>query len=54
MLTIKAEVRKEQARKDGSYNIKIRFTHNRKIKRLPTKLFAKKSDLNKSFELKDC
>ena len=53
MLTIKAEVRKEQARKDGSYNIKIRFTQNRKIKRLPTKLFAKKSDLNKSFELKE-
>ena len=53
MLTIKAEVKKEQVRKDGSYNVKIRFTQNRKIKRLPTKLFAKKSDLNKSFELKE-
>ena len=53
MLTIRAEVRKEQVRKDGSFNIKIRITQNRKIKRLPTKLFAKKSDLNKSFELKE-
>ena len=53
MLTIKAEVKKEQIRKDGSYNVKIRFTQNRKIKRLPTKLFAKKSDLNKSFELQE-
>ena len=53
MLTIKAEAKKEQVRKDGSYNVKIRFTQNRKIKRLPTKLFAKKSDLNKSFELKE-
>jgi hypothetical protein len=46
MLTIRAEVRKEQVRKDGSFNIKIRITQNRKIKRLPTKLFARKSDLN--------
>ena len=53
MLTIRAEVRKEQVRKDGSFNIKIRITQNRKIKRLSTKLFAKKSDLNKSFELKE-
>lgn len=53
MLTIKAEVKKEQVRKDGSYNVKIRFTQNRKIKRLLTKLFAKKSDLNKSYELKE-
>ena len=50
MLTIRAEVRKEQVRKDGSFNIKIRITQNRKIKRLPTKLFARKSDLNKSLK----
>ena len=53
MLTIRAEVRKEEQRKDGTFRVKIRFTQNRKIKRLPTKLFAKKSDLNKSFELKE-
>ena len=50
MLTIRAEVRKEQVRKDGSFNIKIRITQNLKIKRLPTKLFARKSDLNKSLK----
>ena len=53
MLTIRAEVRREEQRKDGTFRVKIRFTQNRKIKRLPTKLFAKKSDLNKSFELKE-
>jgi hypothetical protein len=53
MLTIKTEVRKEEKRKDGTFKVRIRITHNRKIKRLSTKLFAKKSDLNKSFELKE-
>ena len=53
MLTIKTEVRKEEKRKDGTFKVRIRITQNRKIKRLPTKLFAKKSDLNKSFELKE-
>ena len=53
MLTIRAEVRREEQRKDGTFRVKIRFTQNRKIKRLPTKLFAKKSDLNKSFELQE-
>ena len=53
MLTIRAEVRREEQRKDGTFRVKIRFTQNRKIKRLPTKLLAKKSDLNKSFELKE-
>lgn len=53
MLTIRAEVRREEQRKDGTFRVKIRFTQNRKIKRLPAKLFAKKSDLNKSFELKE-
>ena len=53
MLTIRTEVRKEQVRKDGSFNIKIRITQNRKIKRLPTKLFAKKSekDYRKQIEI---
>ena len=50
MLTIRTEVRKEQVRKDGSFNIKIRITQNRKIRWLSTKLFAKKSDLNKSLK----
>lgn len=53
MLTIKIEVRKKEKRKDGTFKVRIRITQNRKIKRLSTKLFAKKSDLNKSFELKE-
>ena len=41
MLTIRAEVRREEQRKDGTFRVKIRFTQNRKIKRLPTKLLEK-------------
>ena len=47
MLTIKTGVRKEERRKDGTFKVRIRITHNRKIRWLSTKLFAKKSDLNK-------
>ncbi len=30
MLTIKAEVRREEQSKDGTFRVKIRFTQNRK------------------------
>ena len=50
MLTIRAEVRKEERRKDGTFKVRIRIIHNRKIRWLSTKLFAKKSDLNKSLK----
>ena len=36
MLTIKTEVRKEEKGKDGTFKVRIRITHNRKIKRLST------------------
>lgn len=52
MLTIRPEIKKEERRKDGSYNIKIRLTLNRKIKRISTSLFAKSSDLTKNLEIK--
>ena len=40
MLTIKAEVQKDRKRNDGSYNVKIRFTKDRVVKRISTSLFA--------------
>ena len=33
MLTIRADILKEKPKKDGSFNIRIRFTHNRKVER---------------------
>ncbi len=53
MLTIKAEVRKDRLRSDLKYNIKVRFTLDRQVKRLSTSLFATADDLTKSLDLKE-
>lgn len=52
MLTIKAEIKKQEKKNDGSYNVKIRFTLNRKVKRLSTSLFVKAEDLTKNGSIK--
>ena len=51
MLTIKAEGQKQT--KDGSYNVKIRFTYERKVRRLSSSLFVTAKDLTKSLSFKD-
>lgn len=48
MLTIKAEIKKREQKNDGSYNVKLRFTLNRKVKRLSTSLFVTQEDLTKT------
>ena len=48
MLTIRAEIKKQEQKVDGTYNVKLRFTLNRKVKRLSTSLFVKGTDLTKS------
>ena len=53
MLTIKAMVKKDGLRVDRTYNVKLSFTYNRKVKRLSTSLFASADDLTKSLSLKD-
>ena len=53
MLTIKAMVKKDGLRVDRTYNVKLCFTYNRKVKRLSTSLFASPDDLTKSLSLKD-
>lgn len=53
MLTIKAEIKRGEQRVDGTYNVKIRFTLGRQVKRLSTSLFAKPEDLTKSFTFKE-
>ena len=46
MLTIKAEVQRDKQRSDGTYNVKVRFTQDRKVKRLSSSLsdFIKEID----------
>ena len=53
MLTIKAMVKKDGMRVDRTYNVKLSFTYNRRVKRLSTSLFASADDLTKSLSLKD-
>lgn len=53
MLTIRAEVQKDKLRSDGTYNVKIRFTLNRAVKRLSTSVFLTPQDITKSFKLKN-
>lgn len=53
MLTFKAEVLKSKQKSDGTYNVKIRMTYNREVKRLPTSIFVRQEDLTKSFKLKN-
>lgn len=53
MLTIKAEVQKDRKRNDGSYNVKIRFTKDRVVKRISSYLFATKADLTSDYKLKE-
>ena len=53
MLTFKAEVLKSKQKSDGTYNVKIRMTYNREVKRLATNIFVRQEDLTKSFKLKN-
>lgn len=52
MLTIKAEIKRGERRKDGTFNVKIRFTLNRKIKRVSTSIFVRASDLDRDGRIK--
>ena len=53
MLTIKAEITRSELKVDGTYNVKIRFTLDRKVKRLSTNLFVTQQDLTKSLKFKE-
>ena len=52
MLTIRAEVLKDKKRTDGTYNVKVRFIKDKKVKRISTDLFATDADLTADFKLK--
>ncbi len=52
MLTIRAEIKQQEQKVDGTFNVKLRFTLDRKVKRLSTSLFARPNDLTKSGNFK--
>lgn len=53
MLTIRAEVLKDKRRNDGTYNVKVRFIKDKKVKRISTDLFATDADLTADLRLKE-
>lgn len=53
MLTFREEIMRNEQKSDGTYNVKIRITYQRKIKRLSTSIFVLKKDLTKDFKLKN-
>ena len=52
MLTIRAKIKKQKQKLDGTYNVKLRFTLDRKVKRLSTSLFVTNKDLSKDLKIK--
>lgn len=50
--TFKPVILSHQVKKDGSVAVKIRVTHKRKVKYLPTSTFAQKWEYDKAFNLK--
>lgn len=52
MLTINAEIKSDGKKVDGTYNVKLRFTLDRKIRRRATSLFVTPKDLTKELKIK--
>ena len=52
MLTINAEVVKIQRQSNECFTVRLRFTLNRRMKRLSTSLFAASKDLTKDLRIK--
>lgn len=53
MATFKGEVIGSQRRQDGTWNVKIRVTHNRKVRRISTPWYVTKEQMTKGCKIKD-
>lgn len=53
MATFKAEVYQHQRKQDGTWNIKIRVTHNQRKKYLSTSWYVTKEDLTRNLKIKN-
>lgn len=52
MLTINPEIVKIQRQSNECFTVRLRFTLNRKMKRLSTSLFTTSKDLTKDFKIR--
>ena len=53
MSTFKAVIKKGNKRADGTWNVVIRFTHNSKVRFIPTTMYINKKDITASFKIKN-
>lgn len=53
MATFKALIRKSEKRSDGTWNVKIRVTHNREYKLISTPFYVDQSQITKGYNIKD-
>ena len=53
MATFKAIIKKEKIRSDKTWNVVIRFTHERKVRYISTTMYVSKKDLTSSFKIKN-
>jgi integrase len=53
MATLKAVIKKDKQRADKTWNVLIRFTHDQKIRYISTTMYVTKSDLTKSYMIKN-
>ena len=53
MATFKPTIFKDRQREDKTWNVTIRFTHNRKTRYLSTTMYVTKKDLTASFKIKN-
>lgn len=53
MATFKAVIKKGNKRSDGTWNVVIRFTHEAKVRFIPTTMYVTKKDITASFKIKN-
>lgn len=53
MTTFKTEIVKSEQKQDGTYNVKIRVTHKRKVRRYSTPMFATDKDVTRGGKIKN-
>ena len=53
MATFKALIKRGNKRADGTWNVVIRFTHNSKVRFIPTTMYVTRKDITASFKIKN-
>ena len=53
MATLKYCIVKKDMRRDKTWRVQIRLTHDRKTRMIPTSMYVSRSDLNSSYQIKN-